>query len=172
MVINKITEKKNIEIKLEATASPEAGSFNIREKEAAPMEERPLEKIIEPVAIKHMPPLAPSMPGIVYAPRRNVGATDEDYRRVESILEEDLADIYLKMPPMEQQRLKVKGEETTWAILRLMAKPKVRIKKIIDLIRNWLKLITGINKFFLEQLAKIKADKIIAAANKNRDSKI
>ncbi len=170
MVINKIIEKKNIEVRPEATASPEANSFNIREKEAAPMVERPSEKIIEPVAIKHMPPLSPSMPGIVYAPRRDVGAIDEDYRRIESILEEDLEDIYLKMPSIDQQRLKVKGEETTWAILQLMAKPKVKIKKIIGLIRNWLKLITGINKFFLEQLAKIKADKIIAAAN-NKDTK-
>ncbi|MBI5765794.1 hypothetical protein HZA71_01035 [Candidatus Falkowbacteria bacterium] len=165
MVINKIIEKKNTEIKPEAVLSPEPGSFNIREKEAAPMVERPSEKIIEPVAIKHMPPLPPSMPGIASAP---AAVIDEDYRQIESILEEDLEDIYLKMPPLEQQKLKVKGEETIWAILRLMAKPKVKIKKIIGLIRNWLKLITGINKFFLEQLAKIKADKIIKEARENK----
>ena len=33
--------------------------------------------------------------------------------------------------------------------------------KIIDVIKKWLSIIPGINKFFLEQEAKIKTDKIM-----------
>ena len=36
----------------------------------------------------------------------------------------------------------------------------------MSLIREWLKVIPGINKFFLEQTVKIKTDKIINRAHK------
>jgi hypothetical protein len=37
----------------------------------------------------------------------------------------------------------------------------VSTKKIFVLIRAWLKIIPGVNRFFLEQEAKIKTDKIL-----------
>ena len=36
----------------------------------------------------------------------------------------------------------------------------IQMKKILKLIREWLLIIPGVNKFFLEQEAKIKAEKI------------
>lgn len=86
----------------------------------------------------------------------------EAYKKIEHILEEDLADAYFKMTPPEQEIFKKKGEETARAIAIEMANPKFKLKKIVDLIRGWLRTISGINSFFLEQLAKIKTDKIIA----------
>jgi hypothetical protein len=47
-----------------------------------------------------------------------------------------------------------------------LGQTKIKVNKIIDLIRRWLKLIPGINKFFLEQEVKIKADKIIRLKDK------
>jgi hypothetical protein len=35
----------------------------------------------------------------------------------------------------------------------------------VDVIKRWLSIIPGINKFFLEQDAKIKAEKIIKLKN-------
>ena len=46
-------------------------------------------------------------------------------------------------------------------INELLSHAKVKVNKIIALIRDWLKLIPGINKFFLEQETKIKADNLL-----------
>jgi hypothetical protein len=40
------------------------------------------------------------------------------------------------------------------------------VKKIVQAIVEWLKLVPGINKFFIKQTAKIKTDKILAAKKK------
>lgn len=82
-------------------------------------------------------------------------------QRIETILEEDLTDMYLKMSPKDQVFFKQKGEETVSKIRELMTKTKVNAKKIFELVREWLKLIPGVNRFFLEQEAKIKTDKIL-----------
>jgi len=85
----------------------------------------------------------------------------EKIKKIEKILEENLADIFFSLSPQEQQNFKKRGEETASGIAKLISKPKVKVKKIVSLIRDWLKTIPGINRFFLEQEAKIKADKII-----------
>jgi len=93
---------------------------------------------------------------------------EEDYRRIEKVLEENLSDFYFRLSPLEQQKFKQKGEETTVAILRIISKPRFKIRRIVELIKNWLKLLPGINRFFLEQTAKIKADKIIVEVTRKR----
>ena len=81
--------------------------------------------------------------------------------KIEKILEDDLGDIYKKMTPDKQREFKVRGEETARKINVMIDAGKVKVKKVIELIKKWLALIPGINKFFLEQEAKIKADEII-----------
>jgi len=91
------------------------------------------------------------------------------YKKIETILEADLGEMYNNLTPKEQKAFKVKGEETTQSIFQLVYhKSKIKVKKIIKLIRNWLKFLPGINKFFLEQEAKIKADKIVALADQDK----
>lgn len=85
---------------------------------------------------------------------------------IDAILSEGLNDIFLKMKPAEQRVFKQKGEETASKISALLIKTKVRVSQIISLIRVWLKMIPGINKFFLEQEVKIKADKIMKLKEK------
>jgi hypothetical protein len=80
---------------------------------------------------------------------------------IDMILSEGLNEVFLKMNAAQQQEFKKRGEETVKKINSLLDKTKVKAGKIIDLIRAWLRLIPGINRFFLEQEAKIKADKII-----------
>ena len=91
---------------------------------------------------------------------------DQKFKKIESILEEDLGEVYFNLAPDKQQEFKVKGEEMTIKIISLLSKPKIKIKKVISLIRDWLKIIPGINVFFLEQVVKIKADKIINETTK------
>jgi hypothetical protein len=47
-----------------------------------------------------------------------------------------------------------------------MDSAKFKVKAIVDLIKKWLAIIPGVNKFFLEQEAKIKTDQIIALKQK------
>ena len=83
------------------------------------------------------------------------------YEQVEDILEEDLGEAFVKMSPEEQDEFKKAGEETASKIAQLLEAAKVKTRKIFDLIVKWLRIIPGINRFFLEQEAKIKADKIL-----------
>lgn len=87
---------------------------------------------------------------------------DEEVQRVESILSDHLEEIFMQMNPEQQAAFQKKGEETATAIAKLMQDVKMKVKNVLDLIRDWLKMIPGVNKFFLEQEAKIKADRIIA----------
>lgn len=82
-------------------------------------------------------------------------------KEIDTILSEGLNEIFLKMKPEDQKVFKKKGEETVVKINELLNHTKVKINKIIELVRKWLLLVTGINKFFLEQEVKLKTDKII-----------
>ena len=93
--------------------------------------------------------------------------SQQQYRAIERVLEEDLGSLYAQMSPQQQQKFKAKGEEVTLTIFKMVyQETKVKVKKIIILIRKWLKLIPGINKYFLEQEAKIKADRIVEIASR------
>lgn len=141
--------------KIEQTASPEAApDFGVEsgmeqgdenELRAAPEQEMPGVPTGTPT------PTSPAQQII----------KDPVTQSVENILEENLADLYVTLSPQEQAQFKIKGEETTKKIVELLQNAKATFKKIFNLIFGWLKTIPGINKFFMEQEAKIKADKII-----------
>ncbi len=93
----------------------------------------------------------------------------ENYKKLEAILEADLADLYNSMDPNDQMKFKIKGEETARNIFQLIYyQSKIKVSKLVSLIRSWLVLIPGINKFFLEQETKIKTDKILELVDKNK----
>lgn len=94
---------------------------------------------------------------------------DEITVKVEKIMEEGLADAYKELSPIERQEFKIKGEETALQIRELLKSTHIKIKKIFRLLFEWLKMLPGINRFFLEQEAKIKADKIISLKNHDVD---
>lgn len=82
-------------------------------------------------------------------------------KKIEEILEEDLEEVYFDMSDDKQREFKKRGEETVRNISLLMRETTIKVGKILKLITRWLKIIPGINKFFLEQEAKIKTDKIL-----------
>lgn len=85
---------------------------------------------------------------------------------IDKILSEGLNDIFLSMPPAKQKEFQVKGEETVKKISIILGEAKFKVSKIIDLIKKWLKIIPGVNKFFIEQETKLKVDKIINIKDK------
>ncbi len=82
-------------------------------------------------------------------------------QEIERILEGDLEEMYFAMPPEAQTKFKVEGEKVTQSIRQMMKSGVVKMRKILSLITDWLKIIPGVNKFFLEKQAKIKAEKIL-----------
>lgn len=86
--------------------------------------------------------------------------------QIDAFLSEGLEESFLAMPPAKQKEFKEEGEKTVKKINLLLDAAVVNVVKIVDLIKKWLKMITGINKFFLDQEAKIKADKIIKIKDK------
>jgi len=87
---------------------------------------------------------------------------DEMTLKIEKILEEGLDESFQRLSPIAKQEFKLKGELTALKIRDLMKSTRVKFKKIIKLILEWLRILPGVNRFFLEQEAKIKADKIFA----------
>lgn len=81
--------------------------------------------------------------------------------QIEDIMADGLGDAFKAMTSEQQQTFKIKGEEVARTIDDLTRRFKLTAKKVLHLIRDWLKLIPGVNKFFLEQEAKIKTDDIL-----------
>lgn len=125
------------------------------------------EKTREPLKLEENPvtleqPVA-TLSGSAIAPQTSESPL---YHSVERVLEEDLADVYFQLPKGEQAAFKKKGEATASAISRLLTAAKVKIKEVFKLILGWLSLIPHADKYFLEQEAKIKTDKLMAIRDK------
>ncbi|MBI4090021.1 MAG: hypothetical protein HY421_01325 [Candidatus Kerfeldbacteria bacterium] len=87
-------------------------------------------------------------------------------KEIEDILSADLGPMYRTMSPSQQRVFRVEGERTAAAVRRLLEQAKLKVKTILDLIRRWLRLIPGVSKFFLEQEAKIKTDRVLAVRDR------
>ncbi len=86
---------------------------------------------------------------------------DNELQAIENILAEGLQEFFLSLTPQAQYEFKVAGEATAQKIQVAIRNKATRIKDIVHLIIGWLKSLPGVNKFFIEQEAKIKADKIM-----------
>jgi dGTP triphosphohydrolase len=92
-------------------------------------------------------------------------------KEVEHILEEDLGDIYFSLTPQLQQKFKTEGEKTSQKISEILRGAVIKVKEIMRALREWLKIIPGVNRFFLEQEIKIKTEQILQLADKNKKIK-
>lgn len=85
----------------------------------------------------------------------------ETLQGIEHIMEEDMGDIFHQLDAAHQQEFKKRGEETATLIERMVVSAQVSVQKVFQLIISWLRIIPKVNKHYLEQEAKIKADRII-----------
>lgn len=128
-----------------AEAEPRVAEQKTAPEQAGPQKSRPV--------TQKRPTLPPSL-------------KNQTVIKIEKIMEEDLNDSYQRLSPVAKQEFKLKGEQTAAQIQELLKSTHVKVKKILNLILNWLRILPGVNHFFLEQEAKIKTDKIIALNKK------
>lgn len=128
------------------------------EKEVAAQEEQ-AQATVTPPPTQQTAPAAP-------APVKT-----EERRKIEGILSEDLKEIFQGMDAAHKAEFKKQAEETASALEVLITTAKATARKVVKLISNWLKIIPGINQFFLEQEAKIKTDKILAINKEKEEGK-
>jgi len=93
---------------------------------------------------------------------------DPRVKEIENILADGLGDYYTKLNPADQQKFKQFGEEAAKEVDTLLQKAVVKIVEVIGVIKKWLSSVPGLNKFFIEQSAKIKADKVMISNRKDQ----
>ncbi len=86
---------------------------------------------------------------------------DEVTLELEKILEDGLGEYVSSMPEEARTRFLYKGQETAQRLAGMVQGVKIQAKKVVELIRDWLLTIPGVNKFFLEQEAKLKTDRVL-----------
>ncbi len=129
----------------------------ISEKEKLKMRQEILDEISEsekPVKKAALPQLPPE-------PVQPITEKSERLLIIEDILSEDLQDVYFKMDETSRKKFKDEGEKISVKIEKLLLETKDQTHRIFKLIFNWLRLIPGVKKYFLNQEAKLKADKIM-----------
>lgn len=139
---------------------PEVGGLETSERRPTPQTERTAE--LTPTDVSSVQPI----PVPVTGPAPLSPAAAPLQQHVEEIMSDGLADTYAKLDPTTQQEFRTAGEVTASKISDILQSGKVQVKKIVDLLVAWLRIIPGVNHFFLEQEAKIKADKLLALKNK------
>lgn len=101
----------------------------------------------------------PFVPQIVKSPIR---------KEIEAIMQDDLADAFASLDAQEKVVFRQKGEEVASKIEVLVETLKVKARNILKLIKEWLMMIPGINKFFLEQESKLKTDRLMELSMKRK----
>jgi len=161
---------QDLTIKKETLASPEQAEQPAVQPEKVPADievgpkpEIKPEQEVEEIKtaeekIEEAPPTTKVTPA---EPAVQPNKKSQTLEKIEDILQEDIEDIYFEMTPEKQQEFKQVGEKTAQEIETILSQVKVKVREIIKLIKEWLKIVPGINKFFLEQEVKIKTDKIL-----------
>ena len=165
-------EPKNKEkpiVKPEETALP-AEAEKMPLPEVYPEQEKPMGKV--------------EIPEVKPAPRRAIfirKKTDETQQilepsetvqEIEAILSEGLEEAYQSLPDNLKDKFREEGRQTASKIEKIISAAKIVVNTIVELIRRWLMIIPGVNRFFLEQEIKIKTDKILALAEKKKKKKL
>ena len=162
-------ESDKVEKIKEATEEIKPGAV---EKEPEIEEKEKVEKTEIPKEIPEKPGEAPSVapPTDQAAPAPAQATKSPTLIEIENVLTENLDEIFFSLPQDARQAFKLKGEETARTIEGLMSHAKVKENKVLNLIKDWLRMLPAINKFFLEQEAKIKTDKVLKIKQDKNES--
>lgn len=163
-ITSKAEQPQNI-IKPEVPMQPEKpGQVEVEKK--IEIETAPAEGAVETERHEAAVPAPTPAPPVKPLPEKS-----PTLEKIENILQEDLQDIYFQLPPNKQEEFREVGEETATKIEQMISGVKVKVKKILELIIHWLRIIPGLNRYFLEQEAKIKTDEILKLKKEQKEEK-
>lgn len=115
-----------------------------------------------------LPPVLPSQTPIEDIREKKHGTSL--HKEIDHILNEDMEEVCLSMTDEQRRDFITKEEEIASTIEQLIETAKITVKRVIFLIRHWMKMIPRVNSFFLEQAAKIKTDRIMVLIGKSQKS--
>lgn len=146
--------KFNAEIGNEESEAQNEAEHFLEPSETPPkVETKPADSLNKPIAIPQQ---------ITNTAPPKASFQDEITVKIEKIMEDGLADAFLEMTTVQKQEFKIKGEAAAAQIREILRGTKIKVKKIFQVLVDWLKMIPGVNRFFIEQEAKIKADRIFS----------
>lgn len=96
---------------------------------------------------------------------------DQVTQEVEKILEDGLGEYIPDMPDEAREKFIKKGGEVAGEVSGMVRSMNVQVKRVLDLIRDWLLTIPGVNRYFVEQEAKIKTDRIVDLVEAHRQDR-
>jgi hypothetical protein len=134
--------------------------------EAEPQPESQVERVVEAAAAEQIEAQRPGSPASVA--QTATPSKDPVLKEVEQVLEDGLKDAYLAMDPARRKAFRARGEQVATKIQTMVTRGKLKLREIWKLIADWLRMIPGVNRFFVEQEAKIKTDRIIHIAEKQK----
>jgi len=152
-----VESQKSSEIKEQKIEQPEQTEKAMGEKRAGPEKEG----ISPPVLLGQKDTSTPAPSPVAKSAR---------LKQIETVMQADLADLYLSMNKRQQTIFKTAGESTARQIESILTIGKSVFQKIFSALKKWLQLIPAVNRFFIEQEAKIKTDKIIANNSPKNES--
>lgn len=104
-------------------------------------------------------------------PSLSVRPVDPFVTEIEAILEDGLADTYQALDDVTKEEFRIQGEVTATAIAKILQGARVHARKIVKLIMGWLRIIPGMSRFFLEQEAKIKTDRLLGLRHDQKEDR-
>jgi len=100
------------------------------------------------------------------------GTKSERLQDIEKEMSKDLEDVYKDLDSDTQKKVEKEGEEASREI-EILIEESIETgqdisKKAIKIVRDWMREIHGVNRYFLEQESKRKTDRILALMIKSR----
>ena len=153
----------------EAPRQPEQLSTPEAPKEGA-LETRGERKTVEQPATQSKKEQAPMPPLVTPLPLAPVASVKSQLQQdIEDILAEDLKELYASLSPQQKLHFRKEGEKTAARIEILLKSVRIKISEILKLIRAWLSILPGVNKYFLEKEVKIKTEHILELKNERNE---
>jgi hypothetical protein len=160
------TSQESAEVDEVALAEREA----LKEMEAA-AQETEKDNFLE--TAQEAAPTSTVAPAIQAASAQEAAPVEKDQvtQEVEKILEDGLGEYVPDMPDEAREKFIKKGGEVAGQVSGMVRSMNVGVKRVLDLIKDWLLTIPGVNRYFVEQEAKIKTDRIVDLVEAHRQER-
>jgi hypothetical protein len=142
-------------------SAPVQPEQSVEQESAVPQQSAPQEAPVQVRAIAASPAPVPAQQFVVNDPRAGV------LKQVESLLSDGLKELYMSLPEARRAAFKQTGEMVANKITDMIMYGKAKVKEVWKLIGEWLRVVPGVNKYFLEQEIKIKTDRVMMFAEQS-----